>query len=87
MNDPHEKSNPTQIEFFKEIVATIREPLLVLDADLRVLAANRSFLNFFKVKSRETIGQLIYDFGDHQWDIPDPPAAAGNHPAPKGSLQ
>ena len=43
MNDSLEKSNPTQAEYFKDIVGTIREPLVVLDADLRVLAANRSF--------------------------------------------
>jgi hypothetical protein len=43
MNDPLEKSNPTQAEYFKDIVGTIREALLVLDAGLYVLAANRSF--------------------------------------------
>gem|GEM_PF-4466723 len=32
LNDPLEKSNPTQVEYFKDIVGTIREPLLVLDA-------------------------------------------------------
>ena len=64
------KTNPTKVEYFKDIVATIREPLLVLDASLRVLAANRSFYKFFKVKAGETIGQLIYDLGNRQWDIP-----------------
>ena len=70
MNGPFEKSNLTQAEYFKDIVGTIREPLLVLDSDLRVLAANRSFYKFFKVKQKETIGQLIYDLGNRQWDIP-----------------
>ena len=37
------KSDLSQAEYFKDIVATVREPLLVLDAELRVLAANRSF--------------------------------------------
>ena len=58
------KTNPTKVEYFKDIVATIREPLLVLDASLRVLAANRSFYKFFKVKAGETIGRLVYDLGD-----------------------
>jgi PAS domain-containing protein len=44
--------------------------LVVLDAGLRVLAANRSFYKFFKVKQKETIGNLIYDLGNRQWDIP-----------------
>ena len=70
MNEPPEKSNPTQAEYFKDIVVTIRDPLLVLDKDLRILAANRSFYKFFKVKAGETIGQLIYDLGNSQWDIP-----------------
>jgi PAS domain-containing protein len=70
MTDPLEKSILTQAEYFKDIVATIREPLLVLDADLRVLAANRSFYKFFKVKAGETIGHLVYDLGNRQWDIP-----------------
>ena len=43
MNDPLEKSNPTQAEYFKDSVATMRDPLVVLDANLYVLAANRSF--------------------------------------------
>ena len=64
------KSNPTQVETFKDIVATIREPLVVLDTELRVLSANRSFYKFFKVKAGETVGRLIYDLGNQQWDIP-----------------
>ena len=70
MTDPLDKSILTQAEYFKDIVATIREPLLVLDVDLRVLAANRSFYKFFKVKAGDTIGRLVYDLGDRQWNIP-----------------
>ncbi|MGD0878656.1 MAG: PAS domain S-box protein [Anaerolineales bacterium] len=70
MADPLVKSNPTQAEYFNDIVGTIREPLLVLDASLRVLGANRSFYKFFKVKAGETIGKLVYDLGNSQWDIP-----------------
>ena len=67
---PRIKTNSTKVEYFKDIVATIREPLIVLDTDLRVLAANRSFYKFFKVKQKETIGNRIYDLGNRQWDIP-----------------
>ena len=56
--------------YFKNIVETIHESLLVLDSDLRVLFANRSFYNVFKITERETIGNLIYDLGNRQWDIP-----------------
>ena len=57
-------------EIFKDIVETIREPLLVLDQDQRVIVANCSFYEFFKVKPEETVGQIIYDLGNRQWDIP-----------------
>ena len=56
-------------QIFEGIVETIREPLLVLDRDLRVVTVSRSFYEFFKVKPEETVGQFIYDLGDRQWDI------------------
>jgi len=55
---------------FEDIVETVREPLIVLDADLRVLSANSSFYAAFRVLPGETIGRLIYDLGNRQWDIP-----------------
>ena len=54
----------------EDIVETVREPLLVLDANLNILSANRSFYNIFKVEQGETIGHLIFDVGNKQWDIP-----------------
>jgi PAS domain-containing protein len=56
--------------YAESIIETIREPLLVLDADLKVLSANRSFYTTFKVKPEETVGSYIYDLGNRQWDIP-----------------
>jgi two-component sensor histidine kinase len=53
------------------IVDTVREPLLVLDKDLRVLAASRSFYQAFKVAPSSTQGQLLYALGEGQWDIPE----------------
>ncbi len=52
------------------IVDTVREPLLVLDKDLRVVAASRSFYLTFRVNRQETQGRLLYALGDGQWDIP-----------------
>ena len=52
------------------IVDAIREPLLVLDPDLRVIAASRSFYRTFAVVPRKTEGQLVFDLGDGQWNIP-----------------
>src|SRR5512140_3108323 len=55
---------------FEDIIETAREPLVVLDADLRVLLASRSFYESFKVMPKETVGNRIYDLGNRQWDIP-----------------
>ncbi|NQT84294.1 GAF domain-containing protein [bacterium] len=57
-------------EYAESIVATVREPLVALDAALRVVSLNRSFCQTFKVTPEETVGQLIYDLGNRQWDIP-----------------
>ena len=56
--------------FAEAIVATVREPLIVLDQDLRVVCASRSFYRKFKVNPDKTEGKLLYQLGDAQWDIP-----------------
>jgi hypothetical protein len=52
------------------IVDTVREPLLVLDKELRVLAASRSFYLTFEVTQDETEDRLLHESGDRQWDTP-----------------
>jgi two-component sensor histidine kinase len=52
------------------IVDAIREPLLVLDPDLRVIAASRSFYRTFAVTPRKTEGRQLFELGDGQWNIP-----------------
>jgi len=74
MHDITEQKKAKQLltvsEYSESIINTVREPLIVLDKDLRVVAVSRSFYEFFKVKPEETVGQLIYDLGNKQWDIP-----------------
>ncbi|MBA4031219.1 MAG: hybrid sensor histidine kinase/response regulator [Planctomyces sp.] len=57
--------------YAQNIVDTVREPLLILDATLRVQSANRAFYQTFHVSAGETEGRLIYELGNGQWDIPD----------------
>ena len=52
------------------IVDTVREPLVVLDRDLRVVAASRSFYQTFGAAPEDTQGRLFYELADGQWDIP-----------------
>jgi PAS domain S-box-containing protein len=56
-------------EYAESIVETVREPLVVLDTDLRIISVNHSFYQTFKVKPEETEGKLIYDLGNRQWNI------------------
>src|SRR5450830_1852427 len=64
------KSADEASEFTESIINTVREPLISLNQDLRVVSASRSFYEVFKVNPKETVGQLIYDLGNKQWDIP-----------------
>src|SRR5579863_4409117 len=57
--------------FAQNIVDTVREPLLILDADLYVNSANRAFYQTFQVSPEETEDHLVYELGNGQWDIPD----------------
>src|SRR5664279_1277354 len=52
------------------IVDTVSDPVLVLDKELRVIAASRSFYSAFKVTPEDTQGKLLYALGNGQWDIP-----------------
>src|SRR5215203_5884857 len=56
--------------FAQDVFDTVREPLLVLDAGLRVRSANNSFYQTFRVSAQETEHRLIYELGNGQWDIP-----------------
>jgi diguanylate cyclase (GGDEF)-like protein/PAS domain S-box-containing protein len=58
------------LEYADNIVATVREPLLVLGTNLKVVSANRSFYRTFKVTPEETEGKFLYNLGNRQWDIP-----------------
>ena len=58
------------IELFDSFLGSIREPLVVLDSDLKVVKANQSFYRTFNVQPDETEGVLIYDLGNRQWNIP-----------------
>jgi nitrogen-specific signal transduction histidine kinase len=57
-------------EVAQQIVETVRDPLLVLTPDFRVLSANPAFYQLFHVTPAETEGQSIYALGNGQWDIP-----------------
>ncbi len=57
--------------YAESVIATVHEPLAVLDADTRVLSANRSFSALFRLAPAEIEGQLLSALGNRQWDVPD----------------
>ena len=66
-------------DFAHSIIATIREPLLVLDGELRIVSASRSFYETFAAAPAETEGRLLYEIGRRQWDIPALAATPGGN--------
>jgi two-component system CheB/CheR fusion protein len=57
--------------YTESIEATMREPLLVLDKDLRVQTASRAFYAVFGAEPAGTVGRLLHELGDRRWDLPD----------------
>jgi putative nucleotidyltransferase with HDIG domain/PAS domain S-box-containing protein len=57
-------------EYAESIIETLHEPLMVLDADLRVISANRAFYQTFQENPAETEGRFLYELGQRQWGIP-----------------
>jgi two-component system CheB/CheR fusion protein len=59
------------LDFAEAIVETVREPLVILNQNLQVMKANRTFYETFQAARGETENRLIYDLGNGQWNIPE----------------
>ncbi len=57
-------------DFADAIVETVRDPIIILESDLRVKRASRSFYAMFQATPQETEGRFLYDLGNGQWNIP-----------------
>jgi two-component system, chemotaxis family, CheB/CheR fusion protein len=55
----------------EDMVATMREPLLVLDTNLRIQSASRAFYQLFQLTSADTENRFFHELGQGQWDNPD----------------
>jgi PAS domain-containing protein len=55
--------------YIKTVVDVVREPVLILDKDFRVMATNEPFYRLFQVEPKDTEGKIIYELGDGQWNI------------------
>ncbi|MBY0310282.1 PAS domain-containing protein [Patescibacteria group bacterium] len=54
--------------YIRTVVDVLREPVLILDKNCMVLAANEAFYQLFQVGREETEGKIIYDLGNGQWN-------------------
>ena len=83
MNDKIKKKSSHQVgedffvEFWEEswtyiktVVDVLREPVLILDKNLCILAANEAFYRLFQVEQKDTTHELVYKIGNGQWNIP-----------------
>ncbi|UYV11638.1 MAG: PAS domain S-box protein [Phycisphaera sp.] len=66
----HERLVGDALDYATNIIDTLRHGFLVLDADLRVVSANRAFYRVFATNPGATVGRLVYELGDGQWNIP-----------------
>jgi PAS domain S-box-containing protein len=70
MREQQERLLQDTLDYANNIIATLREPFLVLSKDLRVKSANQEFYKTFQISPEETENQFVYDLGNRQWDIP-----------------
>jgi nitrogen-specific signal transduction histidine kinase len=56
--------------YIKTVVDVVREPVLILDKNLRVMTANESFYRTFQVEPKDTEKRIVYELGNGQWNIP-----------------
>lgn len=56
--------------YIKTVVDVVREPILILDKEFRIMAANESFYRTFQVERMDTEGKIVYELGNGQWNIP-----------------
>lgn len=59
------------LEYAENIINTLREPLVVMDRDLTVISASRSFYRTFQVSPSDTTGKKFTEIANNQWDIPN----------------
>jgi len=65
-----ERLSKESLEYLKAIIDVVREPILILNKNLRVIMANESFCEMFQVEHSDTEDKLVYKLGNGQWNIP-----------------
>jgi len=88
MNTDERNVKAIESRAYAETMAeTIRESVIVLDEDLRIISANRAFLETFRVTRREIENRLLSEFNSGEWNIPALLSSLRNVVGPKGELR
>lgn len=66
-----EESKEAALHYMKTMVEVARESFLILDVDLKVITANPTFYQNFRVTPEQTQGQFVYNLGNGQWNLPE----------------
>ncbi|MBF0522885.1 MAG: PAS domain-containing protein [Candidatus Omnitrophica bacterium] len=66
-----ENSAQDALEYIRAVIRTMKEPLLILDKDAKILSANKAFYQMFKVQVPDVENKLLFELGGHQWDCPE----------------
>jgi two-component system CheB/CheR fusion protein len=65
-----ERASHAAQRYAESIVETVREALVVLDEELRVVSANRAFYRMFQLSPQEVTNRRLYELNDGQWNLP-----------------
>ncbi|MGD0283999.1 MAG: HAMP domain-containing sensor histidine kinase [Candidatus Saccharimonadales bacterium] len=65
------KNLKKDLQYYREITETVREPFIILNKYLFVITANKAFYSKFKVQKKDTEGRHLYELGNNQWDLPE----------------
>lgn len=57
-------------DFSENIIATLHEPILILDKNFQIKSANKAFYKKFMVLQSDIDGKSLFELGSHQWDVP-----------------
>ncbi len=59
-----------RLEYVRSIIDTVREPIVILDNEMRVISVNDSFYEKFSVKKEDAVGKVLFEMENQKWDIP-----------------
>lgn len=70
-NGSSKESKELALHYMQTLVDVARESFLILDSQIKVISANPTFYQNFRVSPEQTEGKLLYELGNGQWNVPE----------------